>query len=148
MLFRKNKVPNLRDLMPTLSPNPLVQFVNKVHRIILCFTKIEYVKQQVKIRGGECVNCGRCCKLVFQCPFLGGTEDNYYCTVYDKRPKPCQAFPLNERDLAEVDYFCGYDFPSTGTKTDLIQVQLPVSQPLSLPPETVPAASNSFFEIS
>ena len=94
------------------------------------------------------MDCGRCCKLVFQCPFLGGTEDSSYCTIYDNRPKPCQVFPINERDLAEVDYFCGYSFPSKTPKNDLVQVQLPVSRPLSIPPQTVPAEPNSFLEIS
>lgn len=128
--------------MPSLSPNRLIKLGNKIKRFILCFTKQDYIKQQVESRSGECVSCGRCCKLVFRCPFLGGTEENSYCTVYDNRPKPCQAFPVSERDLAEVDYFCGYSFPSAVEKTDLVQVQLPVSQPLFVPPQIIPAESN------
>jgi hypothetical protein len=47
--------------------------------------------------------------------------------VYDDRPKPCQAFPIDNRDLADVNFLCGYFFPSAHPAPDLIQIQVPMA---------------------
>ncbi len=88
----------------------LKRVTNKIRRTILCMTAEDYVKEQEKLRSGECYQCGKCCKLLFKCPFLGGSEDNPRCTIYHGRPKPCMAFPIDERDLADVNFQCGYFF--------------------------------------
>jgi hypothetical protein len=88
----------------------LKRMTNKVRRMILCTTAQDYVKEQERLRSGECYQCGKCCKLLFRCPFLGGSEDNPRCTIYNDRPKPCMAFPIDERDLADVNFQCGYFF--------------------------------------
>lgn len=115
----------LKKLMRSVSSTKLTQLGNKFRRLILCTVNSDYVKQQEQIRGGECVGCGRCCKLVFRCPFLGGTEETPRCMVYDDRPKPCQAFPIDERDLADVNFQCGYFFPSMQPARDLVQIPIP-----------------------
>ncbi len=89
--------------------------LSKVRRLLLCAARPKYVRRQEGRRGGECFQCGRCCKLVFKCPFLGGTEENPQCMIYDHRPKPCAAFPIDERDLQDVGYLCGYEFGSSGS---------------------------------
>ena len=119
----------LKKLMRSVSTNRLIQLGNKFRRLILCTIKQDYVRLQEQMRGGDCVGCGRCCKLVFRCPHLGGTDENPRCMVYDDRPKPCKAFPIDERDLADVNFQCGYFFPSAFPAPDLVQINLsPVSQ--------------------
>lgn len=115
----------LRKLMRSVSSNRFIQIGNKFRRAILCVIRPEYIRRQEAIRGGECVGCGQCCKLVYRCPFLGGTDEHPRCMVYDDRPKPCQAFPIDERDLVDVNYRCGYFFPSDAPARDLFQIGLP-----------------------
>lgn len=101
----------LHRLMPSRSTR-LGKVANKIRRFLLCAVSSEYVRRQTAIRQGECVGCGRCCKLVFQCPFLGGTDENPRCLIYNSaRPNQCAAFPIDERDLADVNYLCSYSFP-------------------------------------
>lgn len=102
----------LRRLMPSASSTRLTKVANKVRRFLLCVVQSDYVRRQAELRQGECVGCGRCCKLVFQCPFLGGTDENPRCLIYNSvRPNQCAAFPIDERDLADVNYLCSYSFP-------------------------------------
>jgi hypothetical protein len=101
----------------------------KLRRSFLCLFRKEYVERQELIRGGECVGCGRCCKLVFRCPFLGGTDENPRCMIYDGRPKPCQVFPIDKRDLADVNYLCSYTFEETPTaEPGLVQIGLAMNR--------------------
>ena len=87
------------------------KLANKLRRSFLCTFNPDYVEQQQAMREGECVRCGRCCRLVFRCPFLGGTEENPTCLIYEKgRPFQCAAFPIDPRDLADVNFECGYTF--------------------------------------
>ncbi|MEW6323770.1 MAG: hypothetical protein AB1515_00125 [Nitrospirota bacterium] len=87
------------------------KLANKLRRWALCALDPAYIRRQQELREGECVRCGRCCRLVFRCPFLGGTEDNPLCLIYEKgRPFQCAAFPIDPRDLADVDFQCGYSF--------------------------------------
>ena len=68
----------------------------------------EYVKNQMKLRKGACYQCGQCCQLAFRCAFLTNLGK---CLIYHNgRPKQCKTFPIDERDLAEVDGECGYFF--------------------------------------
>ncbi len=84
---------------------------NKLRRWFHCTLNPAYIEQQQQLREGECVRCGRCCRLVFKCPFLGGTDENPLCLIYEKgRPFQCAAFPIDPRDLADVDFQCGYSF--------------------------------------
>ena len=138
----------LKKLMRSASSNKLTQLSNKFRRLILCTVNSDYIKQQEQIRGGECIGCGKCCKLVFRCPFLGGTDEHPRCQVYDDRPKPCQVFPIDERDLADVNFQCGYFFPSTQPARDLVQIQIPAmlgawSEQRNLTPDLIQISNRS-----
>jgi len=116
----------LRKLMRSASATHLSRLSNKIRRFILCAVKPRYVEEMIQHRGGECVQCGKCCKLVFKCPFLGGTDENPRCMVYEGRPKPCVAFPIDERDLADVNFQCGYFFTGLSNPTpELVQIPVP-----------------------
>lgn len=100
----------LRRLMPSASTR-LTKLAGKIRRFFLCVVPTEYVRRQTALRQGDCVGCGRCCKLVFHCPFLGGSDENPRCLIYHTaRPNQCAAFPIDERDLADVNYLCSYSF--------------------------------------
>src|SRR5258706_14814353 len=61
-------------------------------------------------RSGECNRCGACCKILFQCPFLGtDAEGQYTCKIYEQRFAQCRLFPLHPEDLREVAE-CSYTF--------------------------------------
>lgn len=55
-------------------------------------------------RGG-CNRCGLCCKIVFRCPFFHEDVQTTACTIYTSEkhsPDGCVVFPIDPRDLAEV----------------------------------------------
>jgi hypothetical protein len=84
---------------------------NKVKRFFICHFKKEVVAYNLKRRRGECLQCGRCCKLVYRCPLLVGEKNTMKCLIYHTgRPQQCRVFPLNTSDLADVDFRCGYFF--------------------------------------
>ncbi len=60
-----------------------------------------YVRRQLARRRGECAQCGVCCTLGLTCPAL---KKPGFCSIYATgcRPKNCEVFPLDERDLADV----------------------------------------------
>lgn len=74
-------------------------------------------------RQGDCNRCGACCKILFQCPFLGtDAEGQYTCKIYETRFAQCRLFPLHPQDLREVAE-CSYTF------TDQPAVNPAVSSP-------------------
>ncbi len=84
----------------------------KLRRWYLGKFKKTYVRRQLELRRGRCLQCGRCCTLAIRCPYL--TDDNR-CSIYNgKRPLQCKLFPIDERDLKDVDYQCGFYFVSEG----------------------------------
>ena len=128
--------------MRSVSSNIFIKLSNKFRRLILCTIKEDYVREQEQIRGGECISCGRCCKLVFRCPYLGGTDEHPRCLVYDDRPKPCKAFPIDERDLADVNFHCGYFFPSGYPDVGLVQINASISPQPESSPNTLPSSES------
>lgn len=87
------------------------QAAGKVRRYTLTRFRKEYVADQLAQRVGECNQCGRCCEILFKCPFLAKVDDGTsYCTIYDNRPGQCGAYQIDERCLAEVDVECTYSF--------------------------------------
>ena len=60
-----------------------------------------YVKRQLARRRGECGQCGVCCALGITCPAL---RQAGCCSIYTTggRPRNCEIFPLDEKDLADV----------------------------------------------
>ncbi len=84
---------------------------SKLRRFVLCTFKQKYVEKQQRTRYGDCFQCGKCCSLLYKCPFLEGPEGNTRCAIYHKgRPKQCEAFPIDYKDLHDVEFLCGYFF--------------------------------------
>lgn len=107
ILFRKR----LKFFSTVSTPSWWKLVLNKVRRTYLCYFDPEYVKRNEAARVGECFGCGKCCTLVFKCVFLQGSEEQARCQIYDfGRPKPCGAFPIDPKDLADVNFLCGYSF--------------------------------------
>ncbi len=78
----------------------------KLRRLLLCTFYPEYVAGALSARSGECTRCGRCCRLLFKCPFL---RNGNQCRIYGKRIKNCSRFPIDSRDTAHIG--CNYAFP-------------------------------------
>lgn len=96
--------------MPILfSARGLRMLWGKIRRFGLCAFDPHYVEQQLSLRQGSCNQCGACCKLMFSCPYL---KENR-CLIYDTcRPDVCKRFPIDERDLRNVNEVCSYSFPT------------------------------------
>jgi Fe-S-cluster containining protein len=87
------------------------QAAGKVRRYALTRFRKEYVADQMALRVGECNQCGKCCEILFKCPFLAKVDDGTsYCTIYENRPSQCGAYPIDERCLAEVNSDCTFSF--------------------------------------
>lgn len=114
----------LRKLMRSASATPITRMGNKIRRFFLCLTQKEYVREQEQLRSGECFSCGKCCMLPFRCPFLIGDDFNFRCSIYQERPGQCRAFPIDERDLVDVNFQCGYFFEKTDTIPILMESPL------------------------
>ncbi|MBI5181578.1 MAG: hypothetical protein HZA06_01545 [Nitrospirae bacterium] len=91
--------------------NIITKLKNKIRRFILCNLHKDYIKEQESHRRGICLQCGKCCRLVYRCPFLKGSGENIWCQIYHNgRPKQCIAFPIDKIDIADVNFECGYYF--------------------------------------
>ena len=85
----------------------------KLRRFWLVHFRIGYIRRQLSARQGDCHQCGTCCNLLFTCPMLTKQKR---CLVYGTcRPQVCKVFPINKRDISEVELCggqCGYHFKS------------------------------------
>ena len=91
----------------------LQKFIRKVKRAINVYFFTECAEKSLQQRSGRCLQCGRCCKLVFRCPFLKVDEHSIRCLIYKHRFKVCRLFPITKEDLEDVNYQCGYSFVET-----------------------------------
>lgn len=82
----------------------------KIKRHIYIYLFSGRVQKQLELREGKCLQCGRCCKLVFRCPMLVGETPHSRCRIYNHRSKVCMQFPISEEDLMDVNCQCGYSF--------------------------------------
>jgi len=90
----------------------LRQARGKLRRFLTANFRKEYLSRQTEIRLGKCAQCGKCCRLVFRCPFLSrGADGTALCLIYERRPGQCAAFPVDQKCLTEVNLECGYSFP-------------------------------------
>ncbi len=102
--------------LPTLIKAKAGQCVGKLRRFALHAVNEEYVAKMARYRLGECLRCGLCCKLLFECPFLQNLPDGTgRCRIHGRKPDNCAFFPIDERDLRERDSLgaktpCGYRF--------------------------------------
>ncbi|MCZ6634293.1 MAG: hypothetical protein O7G87_12875 [bacterium] len=93
----------------------------KIRRFWLVRFRKTYVTQQIAYRQGECNQCGNCCEILFQCPFLIRVEDgSSMCSIYENRPGQCAAFPINEKCLSDVDFDCTHTFANP---QDILSIQ-------------------------
>jgi len=77
-------------------------------RLALNYFRKSYVEKQLSRRRGECKQCGKCCELAFSCPFLTKSRR---CVIYNIcRPRHCKTFPIDQKDIEEIDGECGYYF--------------------------------------
>jgi bacterioferritin-associated ferredoxin len=83
-------------------------FKGQVRRLFLNYFRKAYVEKQLQQRKGHCKQCGKCCELAYRCFLL---TESRKCLVYHKgRPRQCTTFPLDERDLNDIQGECGYSF--------------------------------------
>ncbi|MBI3272777.1 MAG: hypothetical protein HYZ53_27570 [Planctomycetes bacterium] len=86
----------------------------KLRRQYLIRFRKGYVEQSLSQRFGECLRCGACCKLMFDCFFCTrGLPTG--CKIYSVRPMACRFFPIDERDLEDRNLVlpnvpCGFYF--------------------------------------
>ena len=91
--------------------------MGKLRRFALTTIKENYISKMARQRQGECLRCGLCCKLLFECPFLQNLSSGLSrCRIHNRRPDNCKFFPIDVRDLAERDSLgaatpCGFRFP-------------------------------------
>ena len=94
-----------RERVTAFARSPLK---GKVRRAYLAIFRKAYVRAQMDRRRGACRQCGRCCRLLYRCMFL--TDDNR-CLIYHKpRAANCELFPIDARDLENVQRLCGFYF--------------------------------------
>lgn len=87
------------------------QFLRKFRRFMYGTFRPKYVAKTIEeTRQGECQRCGKCCELLFKCPFLyRDKEDIPHCKIYGGfRPSSCRIYPFDATD-SEVDG-CGFSF--------------------------------------
>ncbi len=99
----------------------------KARRAWLCLFRPDYVRQAAEQREGSCNQCGNCCRIAFSCPFLEVYGSHSLCRIYHiGRPTPCVAFPIDQKDLADVGFECTYTFPADARAKRPNAVELPV----------------------
>jgi hypothetical protein len=93
----------------------------KIRRFALVRFRPGYVERQARSRTGDCDRCGRCCEILFQCPFLIKDGEGSRCRIYGRHFEQCVAFPIDDRDLADVEHRCTYQF----AEPPLVQIDAP-----------------------
>ncbi|MDR2929033.1 MAG: hypothetical protein LBV41_12670 [Cytophagaceae bacterium] len=74
------------------------------------------LRKGIASRQGECIRCGMCCRLTFNCMWLTfDSEGQSTCRKYNAiRPVNCHHFPIDRRDIRDrniiSDCKCGYYF--------------------------------------
>jgi hypothetical protein len=89
----------------------------KFRRFLAVHCRKDYVARQLRVRQGDCHQCGTCCHFSMACPML--TKDKL-CLVYGSfRPKACKVFPIDQKDIDDVAHcggLCGYSFDAPSPK--------------------------------
>ena len=87
------------------------QALRKLRRTYFSYFHKDYVRSSIAAeREGNCHRCGACCKLIYQCPFLGHDPQNLpFCRIYGElRPGACKTYPFDKVD-SEIEQ-CGFKF--------------------------------------
>jgi len=88
----------------------LTQAVGKIRRFYKSTFTLRKAVQLTELRRGECNRCGRCCKILFRCPFLREEAGAYSCRIYGHHFTACKLFPLEPKDIAELGGECTFYF--------------------------------------
>ena len=82
---------------------------SSIYRRYYVYLRPEYVKEQLRLRKGDCKDCGgKCCIMTRKCPYV---DENGYCKIYKtSMPKFCMVFPIDETDikLAGMEKYCQF----------------------------------------
>jgi hypothetical protein len=114
---------------PLTARERLVLGWGKVRRFYLGTFRKEYVRRSLQRRVGNCNRTGACCRLMFTCPMLDQRSDPVRCSIHEIKPRNCNLFPIDERDLRDRDIIapdspCGFSFlpadrtPAAGARGD------------------------------
>jgi hypothetical protein len=94
----------------------LYHTIGKLRRFRLVHFQKAYVLEQQAARQGACRRCGTCCSLLFTCPRL---TKGSKCLAYGTcRPEVCKFFPIDQRDIREVELCggeCGFSFSTSAS---------------------------------
>lgn len=88
----------------------LSQAAGKIRRFYKSTFRHREARRSIVLRRGECNRCGRCCKILFRCPFLREESETYSCRIYGHHFTACKLFPIEPADLAELDGECTFYF--------------------------------------
>src|SRR5437867_262532 len=88
----------------------LGQAAGKIRRFYKSTFTPRAAAKLVELRRGECNRCGRCCKILFRCPFLREEGETFSCRIYGHHFAACKLFPLEPQDLAELGGECTFTF--------------------------------------
>lgn len=109
-MFSKSEVTDIYTKTQTIVNNNAILFYHKIKRFIIVHIKIRYVMKNLKLREGICNKCGKCCMIVYKCPFVKEKDGNFICLIYKLRPLQCRAFPINKYDLKDIGFKCSFQF--------------------------------------
>lgn len=103
--------------MPRKIKEKLKLGIGKVRRFTQAALRQDMVERSLAQRRGDCVRCGACCELAFECVFLKKNGSRTTCLIHKLRPFNCRMFPITPEDLADRDKVlpqqpCGYRFPA------------------------------------
>jgi hypothetical protein len=87
----------------------------KIRRLWLAYLRPGYVRESLERRTGACNRTGACCHLMFTCPLLDQRPEPVRCSIHEVKPRVCNLFPIDERDLRDRDIIapdspCGFSF--------------------------------------
>jgi hypothetical protein len=89
--------------------------IGKLRRFSQTTWRKELLDRSLKQRSGECVRCGACCELAFECVFLKKSAGKTTCLIHMFKPDNCKFFPITHKDICDRDKVlpersCGYQF--------------------------------------
>ena len=86
------------------------QAAGKLRRFYKSHFKKQEIERKINLRSGECDKCGRCCKILFRCPFLVELGESTSCRIYEWRFSQCRLYPIEPIDVTEIAGECTYKF--------------------------------------
>ncbi|HNV70215.1 MAG TPA: YkgJ family cysteine cluster protein [Candidatus Ozemobacteraceae bacterium] len=89
----------------------IASFKIQLKRRYMMLFKKEEVAETLKLRRGECLSCGECCRSSFPCPFLFERDGLELCRIHADKPEPCRLYPFSPEDVfPHTEGKCGYYF--------------------------------------